>query len=429
MRGATGTARPAALPTLESVCARHPELPGLAALLDPARRAAVLAPIVGDAPMEVARLRLKPGTSVSLALRPATRSASGAAAGSADADGTAARGWWRVRAFAPEPFAPKAAKERVAAESHRLPVLVDEDLRIVVSPAETDRDLRGLAWLRPDSGCLVAVKGRARTVHTLSYNPDRRWVGVARDPHCRPRSVLRLHEGDRRMHVEPWAAGRPWGVGDEGLLPALRDAVAAGLATRPGRRQGGIATGDADARNDWDARNDRDARLDGIAADDGDARPFETTHLAPAARFLACLDEGWGARADRVVRAIGPRLATLGRAPAHGDLSPDQVVVGEDGAVHVLDWDRAGCWPVGWDAATWAAGSTLFLPAAPADLTAPATPAAPAAPDAPLTDQAPHPAVAAAAALLYTPDPFRRQLPDWAAATERLLARAEEALS
>lgn len=381
-------ATPPALPTTASVCARQPDLPGLAAMLDPARRAAALAPIVGDLPMEVTRLRLKPGTSVSFALRPAAEARAELAAGRA-------HGWWRARAFAPEPFLPKADKECVAAERHRLPVLVDEDLRLVVSPAETDRDLRGLAWLRPDSGSLVAVQGSPRTVHTLSYNPDRRWVGVARDPFGRPRSVLRLYSGDRALHVDPWAPGRPWSADDAtDRYPDLERALREGLATRVGPPGSPGSPG-------------------------GPARGFDLDQLDQAARFLATLDEGWGERAHAVVRAVGPRLGAVELVPAHGDLSPDQVVVDEDGRVSVLDWDRAGWWPLGWDSATWEAGSTLFLPGTPASPEDCRLPG----------HRAPEAVVRAGASLLYTPDPFRRQLPDWAAGTERLLARAEAGLS
>lgn len=372
-----------ALPTNESVSAQHPDLPGLAAVLDPERRAEVLAPIVGDPPMEVARLRLKPGTSVALALRPATGARR-------DLNTGRPHGWWRVLAFAPEPFAPKADKERIAAERTHLPILVDRELRLVVSPAETDRALRGLAWLRPDSGCLVSVEGRPRTVHTLSYNPDRRWVGMARDPLGRERSVLRMYADDGTLHVEPWAHGRAWSAGDSpDLLPALGAALAAGLHRRFGADRGAAVRG------------------------------FDLAQLDQAARFLAGLDQEWGERADAVARSIAPRLGGLDLAPAHGDLSPDQVVVDDDGEVHLLDWDRAGIWPAGWDAATWGAGSTLFLPGGPRG---PITAALPG-------HTTPDATVRAAAALLYTPDPFRRQFPDWAADIERLLTHAETVLS
>ena len=275
-----------ALPTNESVSAQHPDLPGLAAVLDPERRAEVLAPIVGDPPMEVARLRLKPGTSVALALRPATGARR-------DLNAGRPHGWWRVLAFAPEPFAPKADKERIAAERTHLPILVDRELRLVVSPAETDRALRGLAWLRPDSGCLVSVEGRPRTVHTLSYNPDRRWVGMARDPLGRERSVLRMYADDGTLHVEPWADGRAWSAGDSpDLLPALGAALAAGLHRRFGADRGAAVRG------------------------------FDLAQLDQAARFLAGLDQEWGERADAVARSIAPRLGGLDLAPAHGDLSP-----------------------------------------------------------------------------------------------------------
>ena len=276
-----------ALPTNESVSAQHPDLPGLAAVLDPERRAEVLAPIVGDLPMEVARLRLKPGTSVALALRPATGARR-------DLNAGRPHGWWRVLAFAPEPFAPKADKERIAAERTHLPILVDRELRLVVSPAETDRALRGLAWLRPDSGCLVSVEGRPRTVHTLSYNPDRRWVGMARDPLGRERSVLRMYADDGTLHVEPWAHGRAWSAGDSpDLLPALGAALAAGLHQRFGADRGAAVRG-------FDlAQLDQAARFLGRTLGVERHQPVQHGLVEGAASLLAALSFG------RIVVAVG----------------------------------------------------------------------------------------------------------------------------
>lgn len=319
----------------------HPDLPALEVLLDPDRLADV-------APgLRLERLRLKPGASVTAILRPATGP------------------WVLARGFAPEPWATKAGKDVHAAAKRGLPHWELPAERLVLAAAASDRCLRRLARLQPDTGRPVPRFG---VVRTLSHNPARRWVGLAESHGTR--RVLRVHS-DRRTEKLPWVPGRTWQPGDP--LPAPRP-VGAGADQVP----------------------------DLVAA------------LAAAVAGLRQLHQPWAGRAAAVVAASADRLGTVPRVPQHGDLTPDQVIVHGD-ATTVVDWDRAGRWPAGWDAATWTAGLIV------AGWYAPGGSA--------VAHVRVDPAVLAAAAVLRAPEPFRRRHPHWAERTEALLDHAEGVLA
>lgn len=163
--------------------------------------------------------------------------------------------------------------------------------------------------------------------------------------------------------------------------------------------------------------------------------------LADAERTLARLlgDDG---RVAELMRRIGERLESAGglcddRA-IHGDLSPDQVLVG-DGDVRIIDLDRAGVGPLGMDLGRWTAACRLredgygpgleegFLRGydraggftGRAESTGVAGPAAAGAL-----------AAWTAWALLVTAiEPWRSCRPDWRERTDRHFALAEEALA
>lgn len=374
---------PAHIPTGESVAERHSDIAGLGVVLDPERRAELLTPLVGAHGAEgsrIERLRLKPGTSLTVALRVPVP------------NGDGRERWWRLRAFADQPWPSKSRKEQARALDAGRPALVDEDLRVVVVPAETDRKLGLLQALLPDSGVLVRLPGEAaergpRWLRTLSYNPDRRWVGVAHDAEDRPRELLRLYSSGT-LDVSAWMPGRPWSAADNtdaALTAQVAPSLAASLEAAQAR---GITLKD---------KGGAAARLFG------------------AVTMLTAIDADLAQRAHFLSEQISPELRRTPTAPAHGDFTTDQVVI-DDGRPGLLDWDHAGLWPRGWDAATWEAGQ-IRDGARPWDVT-------------PLPGvEAPSPAVRAAALLGYVPDPFRRQLPNWGAATLDLISSAEETLS
>lgn len=359
-----------------AVAAAHPDLPGLALLLDPLRLEKTLHAL-GEEPHHLDRLRIKPGASVTAVLRPA-----------------AGRGpWLLARVLADDPWRTKRHKDLTVAARLGLPGHELPDQRLILTVAAGDRRLSGLARLHPDSGPTQirwpvprsawppGVDARGRTVHadvtTLSHNPARRWVGVV-DLGTK-RRVLRLHHALPAQDL-PWQPGRPWVPGDP--LPDLL------------RGQAG---------------DDRAARR----------RVEPLARVEAAVRGLRMLHEPWGRRAAHVADRIRGPLGAVQRARAHGDLTPDQVVVDGD-RVGVLDWDQSGLWPLGWDVATWTAG-LIVAGWSPADetFTEPVTSSAGRSVD---------PAVLAAALILRGPEPFRRRHPQWADVTERLLAHAEQQL-
>lgn len=356
----------------------HPDLPALGVLLDPGVLREVTVEL-GCGPLRLERLRLKPGASVTAMLRPEEGSGP----------------WVLARGFAPEPWATKRQKDLMAAARAGVPGWELAAPRLVLVQAAADRRLRELAALRPDTGGEVRVKGFQApvTVRTLSHNPVRRWVGLAVAGETW--HVLRLHR-DRPADRLPWVPGRTWAPGDP--LPPLLACADSLVPTAAGP----VSEGDpADAMH---------AGLNAPLAE-MDVRDA----LDAAVAGMRMIHGPWADRAAAVATASADRLGGVPRVPAHGDLTPDQVVLGPDGTT-VLDWDRAGRWPVGWDAATWTAG-LIVAGWHPGDGLC-AVEGVPVAP-----------AVLAAAAILRGPEPFRRRHAAWAERTEALLAHAERALA
>ncbi|MEJ5888227.1 hypothetical protein WDZ16_07115 [Pseudokineococcus marinus] len=357
--------------------ARHPDLPGLAVVLDDARLRAALADLVAPdlaATAVVERLRLKPGASVRAVVR------------LVDTDGSRPR--VLVTARAGRDWDVKARKEVEAARRAGLPSHVVTETRLLLAPAASDRALRGLARLRPESGAPVrrprgAPRGGAVVATTLSHNPARRWVGrLDPAPGAGGEPLLVRHHAGGHVEVLAWVPGRPWTPADG------TDAVRARLAEEAAGRH------------------------DGARGAAGEARRRLERGVTAAAGGLGSLDDDWGARAARLLPELRRLLAREPLVPAHGDLSPDQVVVGPDGGVHVLDWDRAGLLPRSWDVASWDAAQRAAAPgAAPLPLGGGASAA-----------------VVAATHLVRAVEPFRRRHPAWPDGVEVLLGVAEDAL-
>ncbi|WP_425307576.1 hypothetical protein AADG42_02100 [Ammonicoccus fulvus] len=358
------------LPTDAGVARAHRDLPALGVLLEP-DRLAMLTQDLGLGAYTLDRLRLKPHASVTAVLRPVG----------------GVGPWLLARGFAGEPWATKRRKDldraaRLTLAAHEIPAD-----RLVVVAAAADRSLPELARLKPDSGegARYRRRGGGGTsfrgwFRTLSHNPARRWVGCG-EAEDGSRVVVRVH-ADRPSELLPWQPGRPWQPGD----PAPHGSW---LPNRSGAQ----------------ARNSRPRH------------PRVAERVNAAVRGLDMLSADWGSRAAAVADRIHTPLARVPLGPAHGDLTPDQVVV-DDGHLHVLDWDEAGDWPLGWDTATWAMG--LVLEGWPADAAGIADPAG---------TPVPTPEVRAAAAIMRGPEPFRRRHSHWAERTEALLAYAERVLS
>lgn len=182
------------MPDDASVRVAHADLPGLTWLLDTPPRGYV-----------VDRLRLKPGASVTAGLRPEVSGAP----------------WLLVQAYAPEPWADKRAKVSKSARRTGHDVTVHADERVLVVGAASDRRLPMLAGLRPDTGEPVRVGHVLGTATTLSYNPNRRWVGRIDTPGGE-RILARMHAAGHAgagglddttaspVSLHPWLPGSPW---------------------------------------------------------------------------------------------------------------------------------------------------------------------------------------------------------------------------
>jgi len=96
----------------------------------------------------------------------------------------------------------------------------------------------------------------------------------------------------------------------------------------------------------------------------------------------------------------------------HGDLSPDQVVVSARGEAVMVDLDDCGRGPLDWDGASWVAAQVASGSPEPSVL----------------PGEQPCPLMLAAALAARSPEPFQRRRPGWELTTDRMLEWALEAL-
>lgn len=382
----------------------HRDLAGLATLLDDEE----LSDLLGTSGGRADRLRVKPGSSARVA--------------TVDAAGR----WSIVYAYAPAAWA-KAAKDIAAARRAGEPFVIDIDRRIVAVRARFDRRLRAMGVWRPDSSKgprhhalealrpLGTLRGgidrRALRVRTVAHNPSRRWVGavfVADEPVAVVKVFARRDAAVRAPRAARALAAAGVVVADHACTPALPGAY---VTTWAGGRH-------ADAGADADAVGEAMASLSiadpaSVApADPAGAARALAVSLAEAAAALAVLDPQWGRRAAAVAQHLTAGATPPPRVVVHGDLSPDQVLI-DGGTATVIDLDRTGRGPAGWDSASWVAAQ---IAAGPPD----AHPVA-------LRGPSPDAWTTAATALLRAPEPFRRRRVGRAAATEALLVAAETA--
>lgn len=414
-----------------ALAAREAALPGLHVVLDDAvlRQWADRRGLRLPAGARVDRVRIKPGTSARAALDPG--------------DGGE---WWLLHAFSPRSW-PKHGKDLPGAGGHRGGYLVDAELRLVAVPAESDRRLRPLPRLRPDSGLRVRRTDdlrrllryvapdrdvrRSLIAGTVSHNPVRRWVGtLTADGAAEPAGLLKLHrhQGTARRAVRAATLLSSAGIRVADHGPVSTTGTAGITTWVPGRHPGPADDGAVQQL----LADLGDLRVEGCrglpdasgAVVDAGLPVLDAGRLADAVTAavaaVAAVDPGRGARAsalrDRWLLASGaagtePHPALRPRVVVHGDLGPDQVVVDSCGPV-LLDLDRAAVGPAGWDAAGWFA-AVLADPSC-------------------LTGHRPgpavHPLVLAAAVLLRSPEPWRRRRPGRTRALDQLLDAAETAL-
>lgn len=254
----------------------------------------------------------------------------------------------------------KLDKLRAYAERRELPVLAaDDDLKLVLLPAEADRHLPGLRRLDDRVGWIDRDL-RGGQLRVLAYKPHRRLVAGV-EAGGAPAAAVKVHRPravGAPMQALRWASQVPT---DRVPLPRL-------LGADPDK--GLVVTG-------W---------LPGVALhqQEPDRRRSTLRAVGKALGRLHQLDPAGlpgSPVPDRtkVVEAVGrlrPDLATMaGRvhhpvtgclvAPVHGDLSPDQVVHG-DGGIALLDLDRMGWGCAATDLASWIAATVVDAPHDPA---------------------------------------------------------------
>jgi len=297
-----------------------PAVPGLALLLDDARLASWLAEH-GQRLKQRCYVRYKPGTSCVVGLQ--------------------LQSGWAFALAASGAAQPKLEKlQHRVGEEHVL--ALDRHQRVLLASVWGDRDLPALCDLPRAVGRLLPEVGPYR-VRTLVHKPHRRWVALVDQPEPSGPVLLRAYRRHRAA-----AAGQRLK-----LARQVREVV------RVPRLLGRSARWDALAVEYLPGRTVQQLVSIGSGAAEAAAagRALAAVHSREPSRMPATEVADPAATAE-LVGAVLPHLgrrtrdvlATLeARRPAapapsvcHGDFSLDQVLVGPDGRVAFLDWDRGG---------------------------------------------------------------------------------------
>jgi aminoglycoside phosphotransferase len=223
-------------------------------------------------------------------------------------------------------------------------VLAYEPARgLLLASFTADRDLPAVRALEDNLRRLLGRDMAGASVTTVVYNPQRRWVGLASAANPQPAVLLR---GYRR----PVFAG----VVDRLTVAARASAVvrvprllgdyhrSAVMAVEylPGQPlDTALAAGRAPV--DLAAVGQALAGLHQIDA--ADSVPADVSPSADTACLVAALLPELAGRLASVTATLdAQRSASACAALCHGDFSFDQVIVGADGGLGFIDWDRAG---------------------------------------------------------------------------------------
>lgn len=353
--------------------AREPQLPALAALVDPHALAERL-----GAPVQVHRLRYKPATSVHAAVTVGGR-------------------WCLFAGYGPRGAA-KLRSQRVAARRRASVILEDSVERWIVAPAVADRAFGDSALAESASAdTTVAYNPRRRLVRAGRSEIEGGWIAKVYAPDQRP--------VDDRLVTELRESGVPTPAPLTGWHPNVRRTV---------RQPGRPADPAADAGLVAAAIDVLTASRPTIAL-----RRWTVTALLArvhdALRLVIDVLPGQSGVASNLLESLHRRSAVLARLPhtvVHGDLSVDQVVVGAGGA-WLVDLDDCAWGPRGWDRATWIAAQVVRGADRPI----------------PLPGPAPAAELIAAALALRAPEPFARQRVGWVQMTRTTLAFAAALLA
>lgn len=333
----------------------------------------------------------------------------------------------------------------------RAVLAVDRDALAVLARPTADRHLPALGrLLAPGVGTAVArlhgdeadrrllhrAAAAPATVRTLAWKPQRRWVGTVGSPATaqvvlragRPRAAEGVVDRYRAVaRVLGEQAPRVLGANLHRGLVAVQHLPGETLQ-RPGRS----AVDDSPADVTLRATGELVARLHAGRSTAGEVVPAlsvqqECDAVEAAADTLALLAPVAAARPLAVellrrLRGLPPEPERL----LHGDLSPDQVVVGADGDVALIDLDEAVRGPAGYDLAGLAAAWALHRPAAVAGLLEQVHAGYGRHLD--LPDAEGLQVRTAAHLLRRAPEPFRTGSPTWPADVRRAVALAAEVL-
>lgn len=314
---------------------RDRELPALPLLLDAAALSEWLTWQTGeDCRVRPARLRYKPGTSCVLAFT-LERGPRG------DRVACLARTYPTHLAHKIEKALVKAPVTAVVAAEHSLPLLVTD--------LTGDRDVVALARLGGGERAELLhrlLPGRDdladAPLRTLRHNPERRWVGLL-EPAAGEPVVLRAHRrGGFEQHVRAYSVLGGASSPTPRLLGRSRRHALAAVEWVPGREldlagdpaEAVRATGAALARLHAGSGH----RLPRIGVED------QVASVRRAAAQCVQLQPHLAGEVRALAQEVVARLHELGSDEAllHGDFSTDQVVLGEDGAVTLIDLDAAG---------------------------------------------------------------------------------------
>jgi aminoglycoside phosphotransferase len=361
-------------------------LPGAAVLFD----AALLSGGVEAAPgpMAVEYLRYKPGVSLTAAISTSV----GMAMAYVVAEGATAK------------------LEKLVHRAPPAAVLCHDPVRrwALLRP-DADRDLPGIAH------------GAGPQPRTLSYKPQRRWVGRRQD---RPDEVMRCY---RRRDVEAISVRWPEATvavevsataGSRLVLPEVLSLSRQRATLTTSRVQGTALHPDGSGRGELMMRV---------------GRALAAWHRLPAP--VHPCTPGISLATGDVLRGLLPtqhervdelesRLRSLPPAPrqqavwCHGDFSADQVLVDDHGEMALIDWDRSGAGPRSTDLAV--ADAAGMAPEAYESLLGGYTQLAPLPVDLPMAR--------ALACWSRAADPFRQADPEWAHRIEERLNHIEELL-
>lgn len=413
----------APMPPDRALVARDPALPGLSLVLDAESLAVALAarlPEAGLGRLIPSYLRYKPGTSCLAGFR---------------ADTPAGRLDLAAKALTPNAYAIERARPvKPQLRSPIGPVVLGLDRdAVIVRFVPYDRQLKGLPLLADPEARDALLRKLAPKLAgsgwtTLRHKPGRRHL-VRLDKDGAPRAILRLYAKADFAQALLGArfAGRHGGPALLGFSERRRILI---TAWQEGVSLAELPSGGEDFLAGLAAAGMAIARAHRLRPRELLVRTphAEAMAMGKAAQALAWLAPDQLGTARRLATAIAALLlATPERVgPLHGDFSADQVIAWPDGAVVLIDWDRAAVGPAAIDLGSFIARieAEAILAGGMPGMAASGAFLRGYADEAGRRPWGLHGWIAAGL-LRLAAEPFRRRLPDWPSAVQALLERAE----